>query len=688
MIIPRPAQELAIPAARKALQETDRALVVLATALGKMLASALIWHGFKKGPGIFLVHDNGILDHAMQEYRKVYGRRAKLVAFEGRTEDLEGADILFSTFQMMGNHLHHLDRKSFIWMTVDETHHAQAKTYRRVVEHFECPRLGITATPDRKDMLDIRELFGPEVINISLEEAIARGWLPPIEYHVVTDEGFDEEALKRITHEVMEEGQRLSLQDINRRIFIRARDEKIAEIIEQYQEQTLVFCRNIDHAEHFVPFLRSAETYHSGHSRDHNRRVLERLRVGNTKRVLVVNGANEGIDVPDVGLIAFNRSTESETIFKQQLGRGMRPGKEMLRVLDFVGNLERIRMLQKMVKKIKKLREEHDPEEPGDPGGPWRRRLNVSGEGFDFVFSDSVVDLMTVLERVETEFYATWQEAAEATRKLGIKTVPQYKKEYKRDPRLPSNPNDSYGDWVNWRAFLNKEAPNFYPTWQEAGRASISLGIRDRNEYEREYRADPRLPSNPHITYPDFPGIAIFLERSYLKWEDASASAQRLGIKRSQDYAQMRTLDPKLPGNPRYSYSDFPGWVKFLGKKNPVDRNFYETWREASAAVGRLRIKTVKEYPGKRKRDPRLHVRPDLFYTDFPGWSAFFGREKPKFYLTWQEATQVIRREGIKTQAQYTQRRNEDPKLPSTPSEVYSDFPGWVAYLGKTNRRS
>jgi superfamily II DNA or RNA helicase len=53
---------------------------------------------------------------------------------------------------------------------------------------------------------------------------------------------------------------------------------------------------------------------------------------------------NEGIDVPDVQLIVFNRVTHSRRIFLQQLGRGLRrtPEKDRLVVLDFVADVRRL----------------------------------------------------------------------------------------------------------------------------------------------------------------------------------------------------------------------------------------------------------------------------------------------------------------------------------------------------------
>ena len=49
---------------------------------------------------------------------------------------------------------------------------------------------------------------------------------------------------------------------------------------------------------------------------------------------------NEGVDIPGVNMVLFLRPTDSQTIFIQQLGRGLRKadGKEYVTVLDFIGN--------------------------------------------------------------------------------------------------------------------------------------------------------------------------------------------------------------------------------------------------------------------------------------------------------------------------------------------------------------
>jgi superfamily II DNA/RNA helicase len=71
---------------------------------------------------------------------------------------------------------------------------------------------------------------------------------------------------------------------------------------------------------------------------------MTRFRKGAIDVMTTVDLFNEGVDVPDVDLIAFMRVTHSRRIFVQQLGRGLRlsPGKDRVIVLDFVTDLRRI----------------------------------------------------------------------------------------------------------------------------------------------------------------------------------------------------------------------------------------------------------------------------------------------------------------------------------------------------------
>ena len=68
--------------------------------------------------------------------------------------------------------------------------------------------------------------------------------------------------------------------------------------------------------------------------------AIKMLEEGRIKIIFCVDMFNEGVDIPEVDMVMFLRPTQSEIVFLQQLGRGLRTskGKEYLNVLDFIGN--------------------------------------------------------------------------------------------------------------------------------------------------------------------------------------------------------------------------------------------------------------------------------------------------------------------------------------------------------------
>jgi len=631
-IVPRIYQKLSITKALKALKLTGKALVVMATGLGKTITSALIVKDSKAKRTLFLVHNNFILDHAIDDFRLIFNeKKVKMRIYNGLfREGVEDADIVFASWQTMSKKLRQWRRQHFDLVVVDEAHHTEAEKWKPVVRYFIAKKLGITATPDREDEADIRETFGDEVVNIPLEEAIARGWLPSVEYHIVTDESLDDHALQVLALEIRQGKKRFTMAEVNRRIFIKKRDEEIAKIINGYKEKALVFCGDITHANSVAGFLENARPFHSKTQKssrktaERNRETLGMLSTGEITRVTAVNAFNEGVNVPSIGLIGFCRVIGVLNIFRQQLGRGLRPGKDKLIALDFVGNLERIQLVIEMMNRVADLHEKFVSEEEREREGYVRKRFEVSGKGFQFIFSDKTVDLIEILRHCKRELYSTWQEASAAAIKLGFCDSKAYRKGYSIDPCLPSAPDACYPDFPGWHVFLKR----YYGTWREASEAAATLGIKSQLDYAKKYSKDPKLPSSPAVYY-SLPGWDYFFGKKkkefYPTLKEASDAAKKLKIKGQLDYKSKYKLDPRLPSGPSSFYSDFPGWRVFLG----LQSRHYGTWEEAGRAAVKVGIKSSKEYvqKGGYKKDPMLPSDPRLTYKEtWIGWDAFFQR--------------------------------------------------------------
>lgn len=401
-------------------KKSSTALVVMATGLGKTILAAF-WAGKEiqeRKRGLFLCHDTGILDQAVDEFKFVLGDEVKFAKFygvNGNREEVSLADIVFSSFQTMKNNLDFFGREWFDFVIVDESHHGQASTYKRVINHFNPKKLlGITATPNRMDLKNIREIFGEEVVDISLEEAIAKNWLVPIEYRVITD-SLKLDNLKKIIQEVKEKGERPSIQELDRMLFGKLSDIDIVKTTRQYSgdsKRTIVFCRDIKDAEKMSGLFPKSEACHSNKDRECVNKFIEKLRTGELVYLTAVNQLNEGVDVPAAEIIALNRKTSSPTIWSQQIGRGTRKyyGKEKILVLDFVANCGRLIAVKKMVDEIKEIGEK-------EASGGVKAIHNIES---DFIFTDEQIDILELLRNLRASFYPTWQEASEVAMELGI----------------------------------------------------------------------------------------------------------------------------------------------------------------------------------------------------------------------------------------------------------------------------
>lgn len=542
-------------------------LIVMASGLGKTATVGFLtrkWRKKEKGRVLYLCHQNEILEQAQETFQLIIGDEPSYGFLNGFEKKATGVDFLFASFQTIQNLLHLFAKDEFIYVFVDESHHSHAETYKAVIDYFEPEYLlGFTATPDRLDEKDIQEIYGDVAYSLPLPEALARGLLAPVDYRILTDEL----QLKQVI-DVPE--RQLSIRLLNKKIFVPKRDEEIVSIIRRHtsemeEPRTILFCSSVAHCDHLSTIMEEGIAIHSGISRAERKVRLELFRQGLVSTVLTVDVFNEGIDVPEANVIVFLRSTSSRSIFLQQLGRGLRRSamKKNVRILDFVGNCERLKMVVELQEEVKERRSFERTTLSTSDVNPFK--LNV--DAAEFV--ERVVPLLELLNRMNTNFYVTWQEASAAAIKLGITDYRDYRKRCSADPRLPAAPYSFYTNFPGVPIFLGQ---GFYPTWQEATAAAVKLKIKSSRVYRADYKKDPRLPSHPDLAYQDFPGWPVYLGKKpegtaiYPTWKEASAAAVRLGIKNQKDYQKRYKEDPCLPAVPGSYYEDFPGLAKFLGK--------------------------------------------------------------------------------------------------------------------------
>jgi superfamily II DNA or RNA helicase/HKD family nuclease len=328
-------------------------LVVAATGTGKTVMAALDYARQRTGPGqpprlLFVAHRKELLEQA----RGTFQAALRDYSFgEMLVDGLQPQEWshLFCSIQSLAKADLEQRFPADHWdmVVVDEFHHAAAPSYRNFLDWVR-PRLllGLTATPERSDGLDVLHWFGGRTAaEIRLWDALDRQLLTPFAYFGLAD-GVSLEEVR------WERGEydrtvlsALYCANRNRAALVA---EKFMILHPVWQKACgLGFCVSVEHATFMAEVFNNlgiASRSLTGGTESHERRqVLEDLRKGRLRMVFTCDLLNEGIDIPEVDTLLFLRPTASATVFQQQLGRGLRlcQGKEQTLVLDFVGRARR-----------------------------------------------------------------------------------------------------------------------------------------------------------------------------------------------------------------------------------------------------------------------------------------------------------------------------------------------------------
>ena len=312
-----------------------RNLVVAATGTGKTVVSAFDFQRVRKDFGdpslLFVAHRQEILEQSLVTFRNVLrdGSFGELMVAGRRPRT--GRHV-FASIQSLSAVLKSdaslFRADAFDVVIVDEFHHAEAPTYRMLLDHLQ-PRLllGMTATPDRADGLDVKHWFdGHIAVDLRLWDALEQGLLCPFQYFGVAD-GTDLRALRwsRGGYDAAQLSELLTADDMRLGKVIRA----INDIVQNRREmRALGFCVSVDHARYMADRFTSAgipSAHVSGETNAAERgEALRRLRAGEINALFSVDVFNEGLDIPDIDTVLLLRPTDSAVIFMQQIGRGLR----------------------------------------------------------------------------------------------------------------------------------------------------------------------------------------------------------------------------------------------------------------------------------------------------------------------------------------------------------------------------
>lgn len=240
-------------------------------------------------------------------------------------------------------------------------------TYRRVLDHFDAVKVGLTATP----ALHTRDIFGDPVFAYSYREAVVDGFLidhePPVQIETkLAKSGIHfakgsqvEKLLKhgKIELNVLPDELDFDVEQFNKQVITEGFNRVVCEELAKHLDptgdaKTLVFCANDKHADLFVGLLKEVLEVHWGKIDDGAvqkitgsiDRPLEAIRRYKNEKLpniaVTVDLLTTGIDVPAISNLVFVRRVRSRILYEQMLGRATRRcdeiGKEVFRIYDAV----------------------------------------------------------------------------------------------------------------------------------------------------------------------------------------------------------------------------------------------------------------------------------------------------------------------------------------------------------------
>lgn len=327
-----------------------RNLVVAATGTGKTVLAALDYQRLARPDAgdppslLFVAHRREILEQSLRTYREVmtYANFGEL--WVGGTRPERGRHV-FASVQSLNSHgIQNLPPDAFEIVVIDEFHHAEAPTYRRILDHLT-PRelLGLTATPERADGMDVRDFFDGRIASeLRLWDALESDLLCPFHYFAVADNtDLSSISWRRGRYDEGELDRVYTGNDARAAVVLRELEDKVSDLGAM---RALGFCVSVAHAHYMARVFTEAGITAAAVSGDTSQadrqQALADLRARRINILFAVDLFNEGLDIPEVDTVLFLRPTESATVFLQQFGRRLRRtrDKAVLTALDFVGH--------------------------------------------------------------------------------------------------------------------------------------------------------------------------------------------------------------------------------------------------------------------------------------------------------------------------------------------------------------
>lgn len=222
-------------------------------------------------------------------------------------------------------------------LVVDEAHHINAQTYLELVAAYpNAVLLGLTATPCRGDGKGLGKVFDAMVECPSVQSLIAAGHLVPTKVYAPSTPDLKGVKVQSGDYQIGQLEKRVDTPELVGDIVTHW--HRLAE-----RRKTVVFATGVAHSVHIRDRFREsgvvAEHIDGNTPPEERDAILAKLSKGQVDVVTNCMVLTEGWDQPDVGCLVLARPTKSLGLYRQMVGRVLRPapGKDHALILDHSG---------------------------------------------------------------------------------------------------------------------------------------------------------------------------------------------------------------------------------------------------------------------------------------------------------------------------------------------------------------
>jgi DNA repair protein RadD len=328
---------------RRVEQGCRRIILVAPTGSGKTIIGAEIIRAKARArkPVLVLAHRREIISQTGEKLHNLGIAHGVIQAgFPTRPlEDVQVASI--QTLHRRAIHAETMQLPRANLLVIDEAHHCPANTYRKIIESYpEAILLGLTATPCRGDGRGLGGIFETIIECPQVAPLIEQGFL--VKTRVYAPVNPDLTGVRTQAGDYVE-NQLADRMD---------RPKLIGDIVTHWHKfgerrKTVAFTVNVAHSVHLRDeFIKSgvrAEHIDGSTPKGERDASLARLASGEIEIVSNCMVLTEGWDMPEAGCIILARPTKKMGLFRQMIGRVLRPaeGKTDAIVLDHSGAVYR-----------------------------------------------------------------------------------------------------------------------------------------------------------------------------------------------------------------------------------------------------------------------------------------------------------------------------------------------------------